>query len=132
MVGVTVECITVRTRVRTYVYTCTYEHVYYMCTTGTRTNGTNYTCTVRTKWYVYVTLKVVPWYSSTMVPWYIRGSGMGTYALKAINTQFASVSRTAPFILAHKSVEFPRNYCTEAELRCDRFLDLENRVGGTS
>ena len=114
-------------------YTCTYVRVHLYVRTRVLHVYHGYTY----QWYqlhvyrtyVYVTLKVVPWYHGTyvVVVW-VRT----WYALKAINTQFASVSRTAPFILAHKSVEFPRNYCTEAELRCDRFLDLENRVGGTS
>jgi hypothetical protein len=92
-----------------YLYTCTvhvYKYTYhmvrtYMCTTGTRTYVHVY------QWYqlhVYVRTDNVMYVRTYYVVW--NNSGMGcTYALKAINTQFASVSRTAPFNLAHKIVE---------------------------
>jgi hypothetical protein len=63
------------------------------------------------QWYqlhVYVrtyTVMYVRTYVHTGGTWY-GNSGVGCpYALKAINTQFASVSRTAPLNLAHKSFE---------------------------
>jgi hypothetical protein len=72
------------------VHVRTYVHVYqwYQLHVYVRTIGTDNVMYVRTYYVVW------------------NNSGMGcTYALKAINTQFASVSRTAPFNLAHKIVE---------------------------